>query len=58
MTLLFEELKEKLRDKDEVALLEELEITSDEIVDRFEDKIEDRYDILIEEYEEDTPERD
>ena len=35
------ELLEKLRKLDEVSLLELLEITSEELVDRFMDKIED-----------------
>ena len=35
------ELLEKLRELDEVSLLELLEITSEELVDRFMDKIED-----------------
>ena len=58
MTVTFEELKEKLKDKDEVSLMEDLLITSDDLVERFEDRIEDRYDILIEEYEEVSSERD
>ena len=48
--LLFEELKEKLKKVDEVTLIEQLEITSDEIVDRFEDKIEDRLDKFNDEF--------
>ena len=37
---------------DEISLLEILEISSEDIVDRFQDKIEDRYDSLREEFEE------
>lgn len=43
-----EELKEKLQREDEVFLLEMLGITSEDIVNKFSDEIEDRYDELIE----------
>lgn len=56
MILTFEELKEKLKDVDEVTLLEKLQIYSDEIVERFEDRIEDMYDELINEYNEEKDE--
>jgi hypothetical protein len=51
MNLTFEELKEKLQRVDEVTLLELLEIRSDDIVDRFEDYIEDKQDKLMREIE-------
>ena len=51
MTLTFEELKEKLQSVDEVTLLELLEIRSDDIVERFEDFIEEQQDKLIREIE-------
>ena len=44
--LTLEELKEKLKSLDEVTLLEILEIYSDEIVEAFEDKIEEEQDKL------------
>lgn len=52
MSLTFEEVKEKLKDIDEVSLLEKLEIYSDDIVERFQDKIEDKYENLSGDLEE------
>ena len=46
------EVCEKLEKEDEVSILEILNIESHEIVERFQDKIEDRYENLREEYEE------
>lgn len=51
MNLTFEELKEKLQRIDEVTLLELLNIHSDDIVDRFEDYIEEQQDKLMREIE-------
>jgi hypothetical protein len=51
MNLTFEELKEKLQRVDEVTLLELLEIRSDDIVERFEDFIEEQQDKLMREIE-------
>ena len=51
MNITFEELKEKLQSVDEVTLLELLEIRSDDIVDRFEDFIEEQQDKLMREIE-------
>jgi len=51
MTITNEELKEKLKSIDEVSLLEKLEIYSDDIVDRFDDKIEEKWEQLILEFE-------
>jgi hypothetical protein len=51
MNLTFEELKEKLQRVDEVTLLELLEIRSDDIVERFEDYIEEQQDKLMREIE-------
>jgi len=51
MNLTFEELKEKLKQVDEVTLLELLEIHSDELVERFEDYIEDKQEQLLKEIE-------
>jgi hypothetical protein len=47
MSLTFEDVKEKLKKLDEVTLLEILEISSEEIVERFGDKIEDKQDYFI-----------
>lgn len=57
MALLFNELLEKLRQWDEVSLLELLDIRSDDLVDRFEDIIEERQE-LIREALEDTDEQE
>ena len=49
MVLTLEELKEKVKEQiNEVDLLEILEVTSEDLVDRFDDLIEQKYDILIE----------
>ena len=50
MTLI--ELQERLYKEEETILLELLDITSEEIADRFVDKIEDKYEQLVLEYEE------
>lgn len=47
--LTLNDLQEKLKQIDEVSLLEILDIHSDELVDRFPDKIEERQDYLQEE---------
>ena len=46
MELTLEELKEKLSGLDEVTLMELLEVHSDELVEAFEDRIEDNIDKL------------
>jgi hypothetical protein len=51
MNLTFEELKEKLQRVDEVTLLELLDIHSDDLIDRFEDVIEDKQEELMKEIE-------
>lgn len=52
MSLTLSELKEKLANIDEISLLEKLEIYSDDIVERFIDKIEEKYEQLIEDFAE------
>lgn len=52
MSLTLEELKEKLKRVDSISLLEVLEIDSDELVEAFTDAIVQRYDQLVEEFEE------
>jgi hypothetical protein len=49
--LALSELIELLKDEDEVSLLEMLEITSIDIVERFSDFIENKYDLLTKEKE-------
>lgn len=50
-----EELKQKLMQLDEVTLLEALNLNSEDIVNRFEDLIENNYHELTGEFDEDTP---
>ena len=55
MTLTLQEVKEKLAEQyDEVTLLEILEINSYDIVEAFLEKIEEKYDKLTEDLEEET----
>lgn len=54
MTMTLEDIKDKLKKLDEVILLEVLEISSEELVDRFIDKVEDNFDELEEDFAEDT----
>ena len=56
MTTTFEELNSKLKSLDEVTILEVLDISSEDIVDRFQDIIEERYDYLIDEFPDETQE--
>ena len=51
MPLTIPEIKERLKQLPELDLLELLEITSEELVDRFSDLIEDKADILEKEVE-------
>lgn len=44
------ELSDKLKRVDEISLLEVLDISSEEIVDRFQDFIEERYESLAEDF--------
>jgi hypothetical protein len=48
MALTFEEVCERLSRIDEVSLLEVLDISSSDIVEKFKDNIEDKLDILEE----------
>jgi plasmid replication initiation protein len=48
MSLTFKDICDKLEKLDEVTLLEVLEISSDEIVAKFQDKIEDNFEELSE----------
>jgi hypothetical protein len=50
-TLTLAELIEKLNMLDEVDIVELLELTSSDILDRFEDVVEENYDKLIKEIE-------
>ena len=50
-----EEIKDKLKLLDEVTLLETLEITSEDLVDRFPDLIEKQQDTLELDFDDNTP---
>ncbi len=47
-----------LRRIDEISLLEVLDISSEDLVDRFGDKIEERYDLLREDFEDEEDEQE
>ena len=51
MTLTFAEIKERLKQLDEVTLLEVLNLSAEDIVDRFEDIIEERIEVLANDFE-------
>lgn len=53
MTLTFLELKERLARWDEIDLIEKLGITSADIVDKFEDLIDEKFDILLHDEDDD-----
>ena len=50
-----EDIKDKLKQLDEVTLLETLEITSEDLVDRFVDRIEEKQDTLENDFDDSTP---
>ena len=52
MALTLTELQAKLMLIDEISLMEVLEITSEDIVQRFVDRIEDNYEDLVTEFDE------
>jgi hypothetical protein len=54
MPITLEELKEKMKRWDELDILDTLDITSEELVKVFSDEIEDKYDQLTEQEEEDN----
>lgn len=56
--LTLQELKERLKRLDELSLLELLDITSEEIVEMFVDRIEDNFDRLMSEVDYDGEEED
>jgi hypothetical protein len=49
MNLTIDELKDKLMQFDETIIIELLDLTAQDILDRFEDVIEEKYDILVKE---------
>jgi len=56
MSLTLEDLKDRLKKQDEVSLLEILDISSEEIVERFVDFIEDQFEKLEEELQDEDQE--
>jgi hypothetical protein len=44
------ELQEKLTEVDEITLMELLNVSSEDLVERFVDVIEDKFDTLVQEY--------
>jgi len=53
--LTLEDIKDKLKQLDEVTLVETLELTSDDLVDRFTDLIEQQQDTLELQFDDNTP---
>lgn len=51
MSLTLHELCEKLKQLDEISVLELLNISSEELIVRFQDEIEERFDNLTEQFE-------
>ena len=49
--LTFADVCDRLKQQDEISVLEVLEITSEELVDRFNDKIEEKLDYFVEDLE-------
>ena len=49
--LTFTDVCDRLKQQDEISVLEVLEITAEELVDRFQDKVEDKIDYLIDDLE-------
>ena len=58
MAITFHELKARLKQIDEVSLLEVLGLTSEDLVERCSDLIEDQYEILAKEFEDEAEETD
>ena len=56
MSLTFEDVRDRLKNLDEITLMEVLDISSEDLVDRFTDRIEDRLAELEPELEDDKEE--
>lgn len=54
MPLTLTELQEKLKQIDEISLMEVLEITSEDLVDKFKHRINEKYEELAREFAEDS----
>jgi hypothetical protein len=55
MSLTIEELKEKLKQLDEVSLVELLELTAEDIINRCADLIEEQYETLESQFDDTIP---
>jgi hypothetical protein len=53
--LTLEEVKDKLKQLDEVTVMETLDITSTELIDRFSDRVEEKQETLELDLDETTP---
>lgn len=49
--LTFIDVCDRLKQQDEISVMEVLEITSDELVERFKDRVEEKYEYLLEDLE-------
>lgn len=56
MTMTINELFDKLKELDELSILEMLNVTSEQLVDRFQDEIEEIYDELSVKFEDEDNE--
>ena len=52
--LTFTDVCDRLKQQDEISVLEVLEITSEDLVDRFTDKIENKLDYFLEDLEDES----
>ena len=52
--LTFTDVCDRLKQQDEISVLEVLEITSEELVDRFSDKVESKLDYFMEDLEDES----
>lgn len=56
MSLTINELFDQLKELDEISILEILNISSEELIEKFKDEIEDKFDDLLEKFDdEDNP---
>lgn len=51
MTMTINDLFDRLKELDELSILEILNLTSEQLIDRFQDEIEFKYDTLVEQFE-------
>ena len=56
MTMTINELFDRLKELDEISVMEILNLTSEELVDRFQDEIENKYDELSVKFEDENNE--